>query len=389
MNKITIVGAGYVGMSLAALFCKDNLVTILDVDSNKIDKINQRKSPIKDKDINSVLNNIDINLSATNNSKEAYKDADIVIIATPTDFDSQTNSFDISSVDSVVNDCFQYNKDCLLVIKSTVPIGYTDSLIKKYNTDKIIFSPEFLREGSALYDNLYPSRIIIGSYSCTGRSFADILENSALKKDIKTLFLEPSEAEAIKLFSNTYLAMRVAFFNELDSFALSNELNTKNIIEGICLDNRIGNSYNNPSFGYGGYCLPKDSMQILSHFNDVPNSLISAIVSSNNIRRDFIINEVLSSNPSVIGIYRLVSKEGSDNYRSSASLEILKKLIELDVSVCVYEPKLRTSTFFGASVIDDIDKFKSMSDIILTNRKSTILDDVQFKCFSRDIYTVN
>jgi len=388
-KKITIVGSGYVGMSLSILLAQYNDVKVLDIDNSKIEKINNKISTIPDDDIKSFLVNKDLSLSATNHKQNAYDGAEFIIIATPTDYDVDTNSFDTSSVDSVVKDALKLNEDALIVIKSTIPVGHTSYLRELYDTDRIIFSPEFLREDKALYDNLYPSRIIIGSNCKKGKSFSLLLKHGAEKNDIPIIFMRSSEAEAVKLFANTFLAMRVSFFNELDSYSLSNDLNTKSIIEGICHDERIGGGYNNPSFGYGGYCLPKDTKQLLANYDQVPQNLIQAIVSSNRTRKDFIADEILKNEPGVIGFYRLVMKEGSNNFRSSAIQGIMKRVKAKGVKVIVFEPALNKESFFGSDVIRDISEFKAKSSLIVANRHSQELSDVASKVFSRDIFNTD
>lgn len=388
-NRITVVGSGYVGMSLAVLLAQKNRVVVLDVNSARVDRINNRQSTVADSDIEAFLNEKEANLTATLDQEAAYVGADFVVVATPTDYDPTTNRFDTRSVDSVVTQVLKFNAGALIVIKSTIPVGHTKSLREQHKTDRIIFSPEFLREGQALKDNLYPSRIVVGSKLLPGRKFAGLLVEAAYKKDIETLFVSSSEAEAIKLFSNTYLAMRVSFFNELDSYALVHGLDTESIIDGVCLDKRIGEGYNNPSFGYGGYCLPKDTKQLLASCNQVPQTLIQAIVSSNATRKDFIASEILKAKPKTVGFYRLVMKEGSDNFRFSAILGVMKRIKSKGINVVVYEPGLDSSEFFGSKVIPDLDDFKQSCDTIIANRKAECLKDVDFKCFSRDLYGNN
>jgi UDPglucose 6-dehydrogenase len=385
-TKITIVGSGYVGMSLAVLLAQHSDVTILDVDSARIKIINSMHSTVIDEDIEAFLANKDLSLNATLDGQAAYEGAEFIIIATPTNYNSDINKFDTSSVDSVVEDALEFNSNALIVIKSTIPMGHTKSLQEKYQTDRIIFSPEFLREGLALHDNLYPSRIIVGGGHDVGKAFADLLVKGAYKKDIETLFIPSTEAEAVKLFSNTYLAMRVSFFNELDSYSLSKGLDAKSIINGVCHDPRIGDGYNNPSFGYGGYCLPKDTKQLLANYEQVPQRLIKAIVSSNATRKDFIASEILQKKPKTVGFYRLIMKEGSDNFRSSAILGIMKRVKAKDVEVLIYEPDLKRLDFFGSEVIKDLQQFKSKSEIIVANRTSIELNDCSSKVFTRDIF---
>lgn len=388
-NKVTVVGSGYVGMSLAVLLAQNNDVTILDIDSSRVDKINANQSTVEDSKINFFLANKELNLSATLDKTNTYPDADFIVVATPTNYDPTTNCFDTISVDSVVEDALSYNSKALVVIKSTIPVGHTNYLQEKYDTKRVIFSPEFLREGHALKDNLYPSRIIVGSQLGAAKAFADLLVQSAEKDEIETLFIRSTEAEAVKLFANTYLAMRVSFFNELDSYALAHDLDTKSIINGVCLDERIGDGYNNPSFGYGGYCLPKDTKQLLANYDQVPQNLIQAIVSSNVTRKDFVAEEILKLKPKVVGFYRLVMKQGSDNFRSSAIQGIIKRIKAKGIEVIIYEPSLHEKTFFGSKVLENIEEFKSESDIIVANRHSDALEDVRSKCFSRDLFRDN
>jgi UDPglucose 6-dehydrogenase len=384
--KITVVGSGYVGMSLSVLLAQHNDVTVLDIDATRVDRINSKQSTVADTEIELFLAEKPLSLTATLDKQGAYEGASFVIVATPTNYDTDTNRFDTSSVDSVVEDALKLNLDALVVIKSTIPVGHTKSLQEKFKTDRVIFSPEFLREGQALKDNLYPSRIIVGSQCKAGAEFSGLLQQGAEKVDVDTLFIRSTEAEAVKLFANTYLAMRVSFFNELDSYSLTHELDTKSIINGVCLDERIGSGYNNPSFGYGGYCLPKDTKQLLANYDHVPQTLIKAIVTSNTTRKDFIADEIIRKNPKVVGFYRLVMKEGSDNYRASAIQGIMKRVKAKGIDVIVFEPSLRESDFFGSKNISNLEQFKKMADIIVTNRRSKILDDVAIKVFTRDVY---
>ena len=384
--RISVVGAGYVGMSLAALLAQHNEVIIHDIDLDRVAKLNNHESTIVDAEIDMLLAKNELRLSATTDKQIAYEGAEFVIVATPTNYDTDTNGFDTSSVDGVVQDVLELNPKAFVVIKSTIPVGHTKFLQKKHNTEQIFFSPEFLREGKALLDNLYPSRIIIGSKLDAGKYFAELLIQGAKKNEIETLFMPSTEAEAVKLFANTYLAMRVSFFNELDSYALIHNLDTKEIINGVCKDERIGEGYNNPSFGYGGYCLPKDTKQLLANYNDVPQTLIQAIVSSNTTRKDFISEQILSKNLKIVGFYRLVMKEGSDNFRSSAIQGIMKRIKAKGIEVLVYEPSFKGDTFYGSKVIKKITEFKKLSDFIVTNRLSKDLRDVKSKVFTRDIF---
>ena len=384
--KITVVGSGYVGMSLAVLLAQHNDVNILDVDSARIDKINSRQSTVSDAQIETFLAEKSLSLKATLDKDMAYHAADFIIVATPTNYDSVTNSFDTKSVDDVVKDALSLNHDALVVIKSTVPVGHTKLLQEKFETDRVIFSPEFLREGQALMDNLYPSRIIIGSHCKLGRKFANLLAQGAEKENIESLFVRSTEAEAVKLFANTFLAMRVSYFNELDSYALAHGLNTKSIIQGVCLDQRIGNGYNNPSFGYGGYCLPKDTKQLLANYDQVPQTLIQAVVTSNTRRKDFIADSIINLNPKTVGIYRLIMKHGSDNFRASAIQGIMKRIKAKGIKVVIYEPYLDASEFFNSKVLCSLEAFKALSDIIISNRMASELADVNEKVFTRDIF---
>ncbi len=387
--KITVVGSGYVGMSLAVLLAVNHDVTVFDLDPARVEKVKNRKSTVEDVDIEKFLANKPLALTATLDKNTAYQNANFIIVATPTNYDPDTNRFDTSSVDGVVSDVLEINQNALVVIKSTVPVGHTQLLQEKFGTERVIFSPEFLREGQALRDNLYPSRIIVGSQCNAGKKFAHILQQGAVKEDVETFFMPSIEAEAVKLFANTYLAMRVSFFNELDSYALTHDLNTENIISGVCSDERIGSGYNNPSFGYGGYCLPKDTKQLLANYDQVPQTLIAAIVSSNATRKDFIADEILKREPRAVGFYRLVMKEGSDNFRSSAIQGIMKRIKAKGIEVLIYEPSLEDTHFFGSRVVKDITELKASADVIVANRISANLLDVKQKIFSRDIFGEN
>ena len=384
--KISVAGLGYVGLSNAILLSQNDDVVAFDISQGRVDQLNQKKSPISDPEMEDYLFNKKLNLSFTTDKKDAIEDSDFVIIAVPTNYDIETNFFNTDSVETLINDIIEINSNATIVIKSTVPVGFTEKIKKQLNYEEIFFSPEFLREGKALFDNLYPSRIIIGSKSERAINFLKIMKEASLKKDVEFLLTHSTEAEAIKLFSNTYLAMRVAYFNELDTYSESHELNTKDIIKGVGLDPRVGNHYNNPSFGYGGYCLPKDTKQLRANYKDIPNSLVSAIIDANSTRKDFIADSIINKNPKIVGVFRLIMKAGSDNYRESSVQGVMKRIKAKGIEVIVYEPVIEDKEFFNSQVIKNLEKFKKLSDIIIANRVTDEIKDVMAKVYTRDLF---
>jgi len=387
--KITVAGTGYVGLSMSVLLAQHNEVVAIDIIQEKVDMINSKISPIKDKEIENFLENKSLNLFATTDKKIAYSGAEYIIVAAPTNYDDETNSFDTSAVESVIQEAFKYNDHAVVVIKSTIPVGYTEKVSKMFNTDRIIFSPEFLREGRALYDNLYPSRIVVGEQSERAKVFANLLKQGAVKEDIDILYTNPTEAEAIKLFANTYLALRVSYFNELDTYCEMKGLDTKQIIEGIGLDPRIGTHYNNPSFGYGGYCLPKDTKQLKANFEGVPNNIVKAIVDANATRKQHVANMIIKKKPDVVGVFKLTMKADSDNFRASAIQDVMRMVSDAGIQLVIYEPTLKSNCFEGYNVINDLAEFKESCDVILANRYEECLNDVLDKVYTRDLFGCN